>query len=140
MAGPDPGQRTDPNFGPVTPLDLCQRGSGSRPSPGEPALRARFLSRPTLDDEVLVTRACARAGNRGYQQPLPGRRVWVPHLGAVLVYGEPIEIPLDADRQGMETKRLTLQEALDRLTLEAETLAREDRRETAPRPRARGGR
>src|SRR2546426_12662638 len=63
-----------------------------------------------------------------FQIPLPCAR-------AVFVFGEPIEVPFTADRQAMEVKRLALQGALDRLTEEAETLAGNDRAETAAGPR-----
>lgn len=41
----------------------------------------------------------------------------------MFLYGEPIGVPPDADREGMEARRRDLQSALDRLTAEAETLA-----------------
>jgi lysophospholipid acyltransferase (LPLAT)-like uncharacterized protein len=55
----------------------------------------------------------------------------LPFAKAVIVYGDPIEVPFDASRQGMEMKRRALQDALDGLTGEAEALARGDRKETA---------
>jgi len=56
----------------------------------------------------------------------------MPFARAVIVYGDPIDIPFDADRQEMEVKRLALQEALDRLTQEAERLAHGVRSRSVP--------
>jgi hypothetical protein len=51
----------------------------------------------------------------------------------VFLYGEPISVRFDADRQAMEEKRRELQSALDRLTAEAESLAQAgDRAGVAP--------
>jgi len=47
-------------------------------------------------------------------------------------------VPFDANRHAMELKRGALQEALDRLTDEAEALARDGRREADAGARARG--
>ena len=41
----------------------------------------------------------------------------------MFVYGEPIVVAREADRSVMELKRRSLEEALERLTREAETLA-----------------
>jgi len=65
-----------------------------------------------------------------FQIPLPFAR-------AVIIYGDPIEVPFDASRQGMETKRRAVQDALDGLTAKAEALARGDRTGTAARRRPR---
>ena len=48
-----------------------------------------------------------------FQVPLPPARV-------VIRYGDPIEIPRHANRDQMEMTRQALQDALDRLTAEAE--------------------
>jgi len=60
----------------------------------------------------------------------------IPFAKAVLIYGDPIEVPFDADRRAMELKRLALQEELDRLTGEAERLARGGRKGPVPGARA----
>jgi len=43
-------------------------------------------------------------------------------------------VPFDSDREAMEVKRLALQQALDRLTEEAEACARGDRYDCARHP------
>lgn len=48
----------------------------------------------------------------------------LPFGRGVFVYGEPIAVPPGADRGTMELKRRELEQALLRLTAEAEALAR----------------
>jgi len=48
----------------------------------------------------------------------------LPFGRGVFAYGEPIRVPADAGRQTMEEMRRELQETLERLTEQAERLAR----------------
>jgi lysophospholipid acyltransferase (LPLAT)-like uncharacterized protein len=102
------------------------RGPRHRAQPGIVAL-ARLAGIPILPVAVGARWKVEFGSWDRFLLPLPGSRV-------VVVYGEPIVVPADADAALLEQKRQELENTLSKLTAEADAAARAD---TRPSPRGR---
>jgi lysophospholipid acyltransferase (LPLAT)-like uncharacterized protein len=60
--------------------------------------------------------------------------VALPFSRFIVIYGDPIEVPRDLDEAGAETWRLRIEDALNRLTAEADRMAGQAPVEPAPAP------